>query len=117
MLEASSASGRRNTTPSGRIHPWGIRPRAFMLATAPTKNQWRLSKRLDLKQGAGHGADAGSCEFFLLYSPSLRVTCGNLDSHIAELARIPWAFPPTTKTQTRGLRVKFLNVELAEKSS
>jgi putative transposase len=54
MLEASSASGRRNTTPSGRIHPWGIRPRAFMLVNAPTKNQWRLSKRLDLKQGAGH---------------------------------------------------------------
>jgi len=25
-----------------------------MLANAPTKNQWRLSKRLDLKQGAGH---------------------------------------------------------------
>jgi hypothetical protein len=24
-----------------------------MLANAPTKNQWRLSKRLDLKQGAG----------------------------------------------------------------
>jgi|688.fasta_scaffold369987_1 hypothetical protein len=25
-----------------------------MLVNAPTKNQWRLSKRLDLKQGAGH---------------------------------------------------------------
>ena len=54
MPKASSASGRRNTTPSGHIHPWGIRPQAFIPANTPTKNQWRLSKRLDLKQGAGH---------------------------------------------------------------
>ena len=37
MLKASSASGGWSTTPSGRIHPWGIRPRVFMLANAPTK--------------------------------------------------------------------------------